>query len=72
MRRIILSSVACPSVPRFSALSYKRYDFLKNVMCILISCTNLSKKITFVILRRTEPDIIMDAHWSSCKVPANL
>ena len=29
MRRIILSSVASPDVPHFSALSHKRHDFRK-------------------------------------------
>jgi len=64
-----LSSMACPDVPYFSTVSYKRYDFLTTVMCILISCPILSK--TFVILRRTKLDIIILVLWSSGKVFVN-
>ena len=31
MRRIVLSSVACPVLPRFST-SHKRHDFRKNIL----------------------------------------
>jgi hypothetical protein len=36
-------------------------------MCVFIFCTNLSE--TFLILRRTERDIIENVYRSSCKVP---
>ena len=43
MRRIILSSVACPAVQYFSTLSHKWHDFRKkkywNLKCILIFST---------------------------------
>jgi len=51
-RRIILSSVACLSLPYFSTLSHKRHDFQKRVFVhkgrVLIFSTNLFK--TFLIL----------------------
>jgi hypothetical protein len=46
MRRIILSSAACPVLPYFSALSHKQDDFWKkkeqvteHKMCVLIFST---------------------------------
>jgi hypothetical protein len=81
---IILSSVAClPStilychlwpvcpLPYFSALSNKwdnfRDNFIEHKIRFWISLQHLSK--TFLILRRTERDIIINAHRSSHKVP---
>jgi hypothetical protein len=56
MLRIILSSVACLSLPYFCTLSHKRHDFRKKKkvierkMCILIFLQRLPE--TFLILRR--------------------
>jgi len=70
----ILSSVACPSLQYFSSLSHKRHDFRKKKkdlkMYVLGFSATLSE--TFLILRRTEGDMIKNVHRSSCKVPVNL
>jgi hypothetical protein len=81
MRRIILSSVACPAVPYFPTLSHKRHDFRKKVierkMCVLIFSTTFVWNIslqrlseTFLFITRIQRDI--NVHRSSCKVPLFL
>jgi hypothetical protein len=71
MCRIMLSPVACPALPYFSTLSHRRHDFRKkNVtehkMGVLIFSTIFVEK--FLILKRTERDIIIHVHRSLCKV----
>jgi len=39
-------------------------------MCVLIFCTDFSE--TFLILRRILRGMIINVHWSSCKVPVIL
>jgi hypothetical protein len=69
MRRFLLPSVACPTLPCFSILSHKRYDFeerfIMNIKCVVILSTTFVE--TFLILRKTERDAIINVHKSSCK-----
>jgi hypothetical protein len=74
VHRIILSPVPCLAVPYFSTLSHKQHDFRKKIieheMCVLIFSTNSSE--TFVSLRKTMQDIIINSYWSLCEVPIIL
>jgi len=63
-RLIILSSVVCPAVQYFPTLSHKGHHFRKKVnepiMRVLIFYTSFSE--TFLILRRTERDVIKNVY----------
>jgi len=73
VRHIVICGLSVSTIV-FSTLSHKRHGFLKTVtenkMCVLISLQLLSE--IFLILRRTERDVIKNVYWSSCKVPVCL
>jgi hypothetical protein len=74
MRRIVLTSVACPAVPYFSTLSHKRHDFRGkglNIKCVFWFSLQLLSQ-TFLIPRRHQRDITINVHRSSCTVPVIL
>jgi len=70
-----LSSVACPALQYFSTLSLKRHDFREKKLlkkkCMFWFSVQLLFE-TFLILRRTQRDIIVNIIKSSCKVPLSM
>jgi hypothetical protein len=71
---IILSCVTCLPMPYFYKLSCKRHDFQKHVVepiTVLLFSLRWLPEI-FLILRRTEWDVAIHVHGSSCKAPDTL
>ena len=71
--RITLSSVTHRTLQYLLTLSHKRYKFWNrffNYYCVLIFPTNFVWNIS--IVRRIQPDIIINVQTSSCKVLATL
>ena len=70
----ILSSVSFPALQFFFTFSHNtifgKEKVTEHKLCVLIFL-QLSPE-TFLILRRTERDMIRNVHWSSCKVRVNL
>jgi len=75
MRRIVLSSAACPALPHFPTLSHKPHDIrhkaTKHKMCAFWCSLQLLSEI-FLILRIMQRDIVTQVHKSLCKVLALL
>ena len=67
MRRIILSSVAYPAVQYYSTAQFSG-KVTENEMYFDFPKDSCLKQFLFYV-RRTEPDIIINVHTSSCKVP---
>jgi hypothetical protein len=61
----MLSSVACPAVQYFSTLPDKRHDFRKKVTEYNMYVLIFSLSETFLILRRTEGDMIKNVLYIS-------
>ena len=65
MRRIILPSVTCPAVPHYPTLSNKRHHYRDKVfgriMIALVFFLQILS-VTFLTLRRTERDIIVEGN----------
>ena len=72
MRRTILSSVACPTLQYFPALSYKRHDFRNEVIEYKMYLLIFSVSFVWTILRIIQRDIVINVHISSRKVAVIL
>jgi len=68
MRRVAWSSVATPAVHCFSTLSRNRHYFrekkLLNIKCVFFCFCLQHLSETYLILRRTEGDIIINVYRS--------
>jgi hypothetical protein len=74
MGRIILPSVVCLALPYFCTLSHKRNDFremLLNTKRVFWFFLQLLSE-TFLILRRTQRNIVINIDSFLCKVPVIL
>jgi len=74
MRHVILSSVACPALlffPHYLINGTILGEKLLNTKCVLWFSLQHWSEI-FLFLRKTERDIIINVHLSSCKVPENF
>jgi len=73
MSHIVLLSEACPTLPHLSTLFHKQHGFRERLLNVKYLFRFFLKILseTFLILR-TERDIVMNVHWSSCKVPVIL
>jgi hypothetical protein len=71
MRRIIMSSVACPGVLFFPHyLTNGTICEKKSIQCVFLFSPLFFE--TFLILKKYERDMIINVYWSSCKVPVIL
>jgi hypothetical protein len=73
----IQHAMPCPALQYFSTFSHTRHDFpkkkkkiIEHKMCVFNFSSKFSE--TFLTLRITEPDMIKNVYWSSCKLPVMI